>query len=139
MSVLKNFKTTPRSPYGGATGGYFLNFSKRTYIFEILIFFKYKKEKRARPAAAELCLATPRCAAAHLDASTPCPCPSSPGQPCALPCRPSWHPDPRAQLASRPGYATTALRHLFLSLSPPRRTGADREAPITKLDITNIY
>ena len=30
-----------------ATGVYFRNFSKRTYIFEILIFFKYKKEKIA--------------------------------------------------------------------------------------------
>ena len=31
----------------GATGGYFWNISKRTYIFEILIFKKYKKEKTA--------------------------------------------------------------------------------------------
>ena len=29
----------------GATGGYFWNISKRTYIFEILIFKKYKNEK----------------------------------------------------------------------------------------------
>ena len=32
-------------PPGRATGIYFRNFSKQTYIFEILIFFKYKKEK----------------------------------------------------------------------------------------------
>jgi len=31
----------------GATGGYFWNISKRTYIFEILILFKYKKEESA--------------------------------------------------------------------------------------------
>jgi hypothetical protein len=39
-------------PLGRATGVYFRNFSKWTYIFEILIFFKYKKEKTAeRPIA----------------------------------------------------------------------------------------
>ena len=32
----------------GATGEYFWNISKRTYIFEIFIFLKYKKEKSAR-------------------------------------------------------------------------------------------
>ena len=31
----------------GATGGYFWNIAKRTSIFEIFIFFKYKKEKSA--------------------------------------------------------------------------------------------
>ena len=31
----------------GATGGYFSNISKRTYIFKILIFKKYRKEKTA--------------------------------------------------------------------------------------------
>ena len=36
------------SPPHRATGVYFWNFPKRTYIFEILIFFKYKKEKTAR-------------------------------------------------------------------------------------------
>ena len=35
------------SPLGRATGGYFRKFSKRTYIIEIFIFFKYKKEKDA--------------------------------------------------------------------------------------------
>ena len=35
------------SPLGRATRVYFRNFSKRTYIFEILNFFKYKKEKTA--------------------------------------------------------------------------------------------
>jgi len=33
--------------HGAMTRGYFRNFSKRTYIFEIFIFFKYKKEKDA--------------------------------------------------------------------------------------------
>ena len=42
------------SPLGWATGVYFRNFSKRTYIFEILIFFKYKKEKSARGGGDEL-------------------------------------------------------------------------------------
>ena len=35
------------SPPHRATGVYFWNFPKPTYIFEILIFFKYKKEKTA--------------------------------------------------------------------------------------------
>jgi len=39
-------------PLGRAIGVYFRNFSKRTYIFKVLIFFKYKKEKTAeRPIA----------------------------------------------------------------------------------------
>ena len=42
----KNY-TKGLSPYGRATGGYFWNNSKRTYFFEIFIFFKYKKEKTA--------------------------------------------------------------------------------------------
>ena len=42
----KNY-TLGLSPYGRATGVYFLNFPKRRYIFEILFFFKYKKEKTA--------------------------------------------------------------------------------------------
>ena len=37
--------TGPLSPLGRATGGHFRNFSKRTYIFEIFIFFNIKKEK----------------------------------------------------------------------------------------------
>ena len=37
----------PGRPGNGWQGVYFRNFSKRTYIFEILIFFKYKKEKIA--------------------------------------------------------------------------------------------
>ena len=35
----------------GGDRGYFWNISKQTYIFEILIFFKYKKEKSALEAA----------------------------------------------------------------------------------------
>ena len=46
----KNYKQV-LSPLGWATGVYFRNFSKLTYIFEILIFFRYKKEKFARARA----------------------------------------------------------------------------------------
>ena len=42
--------TGPLSPLGRATGGHFRNFSKQTYIFEKIIFFKYKKEKDAQEA-----------------------------------------------------------------------------------------
>ena len=42
-------------PYGRATGVYFWNISKRTYIFEILIFFKYKKEKTTPPRPSIYC------------------------------------------------------------------------------------
>ena len=42
--------TGPLSPLGRATGGHFRNFSKRTYIFEIFIFFNIKKEKDAQEA-----------------------------------------------------------------------------------------
>ena len=57
MAVSKIFKTIPLSPPAWATGGlsssrwatgaHFLNFLERSYIFEILIFFKYKNEKKA--------------------------------------------------------------------------------------------
>ena len=40
----KNY-TLGMSPYGRATGVYFWNFSKRTYIFEILFFLNIKKKK----------------------------------------------------------------------------------------------
>ena len=36
------------SPLGRATGGYFRNFSKQTYIFEIFIFLNIKKKKTRR-------------------------------------------------------------------------------------------
>ena len=42
----KNY-TLGLSPYGGRPGGIFEILQKRTYIFEIFIFFKYKKEKSA--------------------------------------------------------------------------------------------
>ena len=58
MSVLKNSKMTPGRPVQGWQGSCrssnrrqdlnVIFFSKRIYIFEILIFFKYKKEKIAR-------------------------------------------------------------------------------------------
>ena len=38
--------TGPLSPLGRATGGHFRNFSKRTYIFEIFIFFNIKRKRR---------------------------------------------------------------------------------------------
>ena len=43
----KKLHLSPVAPHR-ATGVYFWNFPKPTYIFEILIFFKYKKEKTAR-------------------------------------------------------------------------------------------
>ena len=43
----KKLHLSPVAPHR-ATGVYFWNFPKRTYIFEILIFFKYKKEKTAQ-------------------------------------------------------------------------------------------
>ena len=42
----KKLHLSPVAPHR-ATGVYFWNFPKPTYIFEILIFFKYKKEKTA--------------------------------------------------------------------------------------------
>ena len=42
----KKFTLKACRPMGGDRG-YFWNISKRTYIFEIFIFFKYKKEKSA--------------------------------------------------------------------------------------------
>ena len=53
----------------GATGGYFWNISKRTYIFEIFIFKKYKKEKTACRGQVLLYITSrngPKCAGADL-------------------------------------------------------------------------